>query len=137
MANGYLSNAFADAVLAAVFTGDYSGLPANYWVDLTLALPTDGVGTGLVAAGCGRVQIPADGASWTSMGEGSRSFESAIDVVYPTADEDLGQVLGYTLYDAETDGIYLGFGITNPLIITAGMTPRVPAGLIVITLPTT
>jgi hypothetical protein len=140
MANGYLSDAFADLVAAAVLAGDTAGLPASFWVGLTLALPTDGAGTGLVApdaAECIRVEVVCEGASWTSMGAGSRSMTSAVDVEFATAVTDWGYVLGYTLHDAATDGVYLGFGITNPYLVVAGMKARLPAGAIVVTLPTT
>lgn len=140
MANGYLSNAFADTVVAAVFAGDTVSLPSSFWVGLTLALPTDGEGTGLeapTAAEYARVAIPCDGASWASMGVGSRSIESAVDVDFPIALTEWGLILGYTLYDAVTDGVYLGFGITNPYIVTIGSRLRLPIGTIVGALPTT
>lgn len=140
MANGYLSDAMADLVLAAILAGDTTGLPASLWVGLTLALPTDGAGTGLEipdAAEYGRVEVVCEGASWTSMGAGSRSMASAVDVAFATVVTDWGYVLGYTLHDAATDGVYLGFGITNPYLVVAGMKPRLLAGTIVVSLPTT
>lgn len=140
MANGSLSNAFADLVLAAIFAGDTVSLPPSLWVGLTLALPTDGEGNGLIApsaAEYGRVEIVCESASWISLGVGSRSMESAFDVEFATVVTDWGQILGYDLYDAETDGVYLGYGITNPYTILSGMKPRLPAGAIVVTLPTT
>jgi hypothetical protein len=140
MANGYLSNAFADIILAATLTRDVADLPLSYWVGLTLALPIDGDGTGIEvpdAAEYARVEVVGEVASWLSMGVGSRAMETAVDVVFATSITDWGQILGYTLHDAAVDGVYLGFGITNPYLLTAGMTARLPAGTIVISMPIT
>ena len=134
MANGYLSDAFADSLLAAWLTG--TALPASYFVGLTLALSTDNTGTGIEIPDAGeyaRVEIGANAGSWTSMGAGSRSIESAVDLAFPTAVTDWGQILGYTLHDPSSN--YVGFGILNPYTITAGMVARLLAGTIVITLP--
>lgn len=138
MANGYLSDAFADLVLAAVLAGATGGLPASLWVGLTTVLPTDGEGAGVVepaAAEYGRVELPCDAGTWSSMG--ARSMETAVDVEFAPALTDWGQILGYPLYDAETAGVYLGYGVLAPYIVTAGMRARLPAGLIVVTMPTT
>lgn len=138
MANGCLSDAFADTVLLAVLTGDTSGLPASFWIGLTLVLPTDEDGTGIEppdAVEYGPVEMVCEAGTWISMGEGSRSMESDVDVEFATAATDWGQILGYTFHDAETDGVYLGFGVVNPFIITAGMRARLPAGSVVWTLP--
>jgi hypothetical protein len=139
MANGYLSDAFADLVLAAIFAGDTATLPLSLWVGLTLALPTDGEGTGIeapVAAEYGRVELVCEAASWNSMGVGSRSIETFIAIEFATAVTNWGLILGYTLHDAEIDGVYLGFGITNPQTVFAGLKARLPAGTIVGSLPT-
>ena len=137
MANGYLSATFADTLLLAWLTHSVD-LPGEYFVGLTLALPTDDEGTGIEipdAIEYARAVIPADADSWASMGEGSRSMESSVTVAFPTAETDWGQILGYTLHDQYEN--YVGFGILNPYTITVGMTPRLPAGTIVISLPIT
>ena len=136
MANGHISDEFADRILAAVLTGDVSGFPSELKVGLTLELPSDANGTGIevpIAGEYAPVTVPVDVSSWNSMGVGSRSMESAVHVVFAQAEEDWGQILGYTLYDQ--DDVYLGYGIINPFIITEGMIPRLPTGLIVITMP--
>lgn len=136
MANGHVSDAFADILLAAWLTRDISLLPTSYWVDLTMILPSDNNGTGLVSpTGCARIELVAEGASWESMGAGSRSMETVVDVLFDIADVDWGQILGYSLYDDPVSGLFLGYGVTNPYTILAGMRPRIPAGLIVISLP--
>jgi hypothetical protein len=138
MANGYLSDAFSDLILDAIFSGNTASLPTSFWVGLTIALPTDGDGTGIEppdALEYGRVELVCEEASWDSMGEGSRSIETAVNIDFAVAETDWGQILGYTLYDAEVDGVYLGFGIVNPYIVFAGLKPRLPAGTIVVTLP--
>jgi hypothetical protein len=136
MANGHISDIFADNILAGVFTANWN-LPQGCNVGLTLELPSDVNGTGIVvpdAPEYGPVWMPFDDYStWASMGAGSRSIESAIDVVFEPATVDWGQILGYTLHDSY--GVYLGYGITNPYLIKTGMTARLPAGLIVITMP--
>jgi hypothetical protein len=136
MANGHISDAFADSILSAVFPGQSWNLPYGFNIGLTLDLPSDVNGTGLVAPSAidyAQVWIPADSGSWGSMGVGSRSMESLTDVVFEQATVDWGQILGYTIYDPY--GVYLGYGITNPYLLKAGMTARLPAGQIVITMP--
>lgn len=136
MANGHISNVFADILLKTWLTRDISLLPSSYWVDLTMALPSDNAGLGLISpTGCRRIELVANNASWASMGAGSRSMESAIDVLFDIAVVDWGQILGYTLYDDPVSGQFLGYGVTNPYTILAGMRARLPAGLIVISLP--
>ncbi|MGV8972722.1 MAG: phage tail fiber protein [Rhodoglobus sp.] len=138
MANGHLSDAFADILLNAWLTKDATALPASMWVGLTLALPTDSNGTGIeipTAVEYERMELPMVAGSWESMGAGSRSMATAIETAFFPADTDWGQILGYILYDSDIDGTYLGYGILNPYTIRAGMTAKLPAGAIVITLP--
>jgi hypothetical protein len=135
MANGHISDSFADTILSAVFTLSWN-LPYGCYIGLTLELPSDANGTGIVAPTASeyaQVWLPFDSSSWASMGVGSRSMETVVDTVFATAVEDWGQILGYTIHDPY--GVYLGYGIVNPYTITPGMTARLPAGLIVITMP--
>ena len=136
MATGHISDAFADILLKAWLTRDISLLPSSYWVDLTMALPSDNAGLGLISpTGCSRIELVANNSSWASMGAGSRSMDTIVDVLFNIAVVDWGQILGYTLYDGPVSGLFLGYGVTNPYTILAGMRPRLPAGLITVTLP--
>lgn len=135
MANGHISDAFADTILSAVLQMSWS-LPYGCNVGLTLELPSDANGTGIVAPTApeyARVWLPFDYYSWTQMGVGSRAMETAVDTIFETATEDWGQILGYTMHDPYD--VYIGYGIVNPYTITTGMTARLPAGLIVVTMP--
>ena len=136
MANGHISDTFADKILAGVFTANWN-IPFGCNVGLTLELPSDVNGTGIVvpdAPEYSRVWIPFnDYSSWVSMGDGSRSIETAVDIVFEKATVDWGQILGYTLHD-EYD-TFFGYGITNPYLLKTGMIARLPAGLIVIKMP--
>jgi len=138
MANGHLSDYFADILIQAWLTRDVSLLPTIYYVGLTLELPIDNNGTGLVppeAAEFARKPIPAEDTFWVSMGVGSRAMETAFDTTFDVAVIDWGEINGYTLYDSLIDGNFLGYGITNPFTILAGMSARLPAGAIVILQP--
>lgn len=138
MALSNISDAFADLLLEAWLTRDLTDLPTSYFVGLTLALPTDQNGLGLLEPTNDefeRIEVVAESASWLSMGVGSRSSTLNFDLLYSMAITDWGQILGYTIYDSLTDGLFLGYGITNPLTILSGMRAQLPAGSIVITLP--
>lgn len=138
MAGGRVSDAFADIIVDAIFTRNISVIPTSYFFGLTLELPSDQNGTGLVIptpAEYSRVEVVAANTSWVSAGVGSRTMFSAVDVVYPTSLTDWGNIRGYTIYDSLIDGVFLGYGIINPYIISAGMTARLPAGLISVALP--
>lgn len=130
-----LSDAFSDLLLKAWLTRDVTVLPTNYFVGLTLSYPTDQNGTGLEAPAApefARIQVPANSASWESLGAGSRLMTLVPELLYSQAVTDWGTVLGYTLYDSLVDGMFLGFGETNPFPITAGLTARIPARSIVV-----
>lgn len=138
MAGGYVSDAFADIILTAVLKRDISVIPTNYFFGLTLVLPSDKNGTGLVAptpAEYSRVSVTAATASWVSAGVGSRTMFSNVAITYPMAVTSWGNVLGYTIYDSLTNGIFLGYGILDPYIISAGLRARLPAGSISVALP--
>ena len=138
MAGGYVSDAFADIIVNAILTRDVSSIPTSYFFGLTLAVPTNQNGSGLVAptpAEYARVEVPAQGASWNSAGVGSRMMVSEVPIAYPTAVTAWGEVKGYTIYSALTGGVFLGYGLIVPLNITAGMTARLPAGSVAMKLP--
>lgn len=133
MISGNISDAFADIILNAILTRNLLSIPTSYFFGLTLELPIDTKGTGLLApspAEYSRVEVPAINTSWVSAGDGSRTMFTKVDVTYAKASTEWGNIKGYTIYSARVGGLYLGYGITNPYIISAGMTPRLPAGLI-------
>lgn len=139
MANGHLSDLFADILLQSWLTRDISLLPTEYYVGLTLDLPTDNNGTGLLVPDSEeytRVLLPAESASWVSLGVGSRSMETAVPIMFEKALTDWGELNGYTLYDSLVDGMFLGYGIITPYTILTGMIARLPIGAIIITQPT-
>lgn len=138
MANGHVSDAFADLIIRAVLTRNVSILPASYFIGLTLELPTDQNGTGLVPPAVleyGRIEVVAEDSSWISSGVGSRTMVSNIDVIFAQAITDWGNLRGYTIHDTLTDGLFLGYGIINPYVLLAGTRPRLPAELIAVALP--
>lgn len=138
MAGGHVSDAFADIIVNAILTRNLSAVPSSYFFGLTLALPTDQNGSGLVAptpSEYGRVEVVASNTSWVSSGVGSRMMVSNVDVVYNVVVTDWGNVQGYTIYDSLTNGVFLGYGLLNPYMISVGMKARLPAGLIAVTLP--
>lgn len=141
MANGHISDGFADRIALAMLTRSLTPLPSSYFIGLTLALPTDGVGTGLLAptpVEYGRLEVVAIGASWTTLGVGSRTMSLSLDLLWALAVTDWGQILGYTLYDDLTSVLeanYLGYGVLNPYTILAGMTPNILPDTITVALP--
>lgn len=138
MVGAYVSDAFSDIIVNAILTRDISYMPLSYFFGLTLEIPSDQNGTGLVVptpAEYARVEVIANGTSWISAGVGSRTMFSSVDIVYPKAVTDWGNIKGYTLYDSFVGGIFLGYGLINPYIITAGMTPRLRAGSVAIKIP--
>ncbi len=139
MANGYISDAFADLIVKAILTRNVSILPTSYFFGLTLEVPTDQNGTGLVSPDAleyNLIEVVAEDASWISSGVGSRMMVTNIDVVYNQAVTDWGEIKGYTIYDSAEALTLLGFGFTVPYTITAGMIARLPAGLIEVSLLT-
>jgi len=138
MAGGRVSDAFADMIVKALVTRDVSVLPSSYFFGLTLELPSDDNGTGLVAPTPDeylRVEVLADDTSWVSSGVGSRMMVNDVSISFPLALIDWGNVVGYTMYDSLVDGVFLGYGLLNPYIITAGLRPVLPAGTVAIRLP--
>ena len=138
MANGCVSDTFADMIVNAILERNVSAIPTSYFFGLTLDLPTDKNGTGLIAptpVEYSRVEVVAQNTSWISAGVGSRTMLSNVDILYEQAITDWGNVKGYTIYNALTNGIFLGYGVINPYTIRAGTRARLPAGLITIALP--
>lgn len=138
MAGGRVSDAFADIIVNAILTRDVSAIPRSYFFGLTLELPSDQNGTGLVvptSAEYSRVEVVANNTSWNSAGVGSRTMVTEVDIIYPLAVTNWGNLKGYTIYDSSVGGLFLGYGLINPYIITAGMTPRLRAGSVAVRLP--
>lgn len=133
---GFLSDSFADDMLMAMFAGDASKLVPEFEVGLSLEIPIDGTGTGLIEPNdpvYERVVLPADPASWSSLGVGSRKIATAVNVTFAKATEDWGQIQCYVLYDSSSR--FLGFGLTKPFTILTDMTPQLSIGTVVIELP--
>lgn len=138
MATGQISDAFADIIANAILTRNITALPTSYFVGLTLELPTDQNGTGLIPpipAEYSRQEVIAASASWASSGVGSRMMVSDVDVIFALAVTDWGNLRGYTIHDSLTGGVFLGYGIINPYVILAGTIARLPAGLIAVAFP--
>lgn len=132
-----VSDAFSDIILKAILTRDISVIPTSYFIGLTLELPTDNNGTGIVppdAPEYTRIEVVSEDTSWESSGVGSRMMVSDVDVIYEQAASDWGNIKGYTVYDSLNDGVFLGYGVLNPSIILAGTRARLPAGLIAVAL---
>lgn len=130
-----ISDAFSDILLKAWLSRNVSELPSNYYVGLTLAVPTDQNGSGILEPPneeYSRLRVPAQSSSWESLGPGSRLMTLRLDLVYPQAFTDWGEILGYTLHDALTGGNFLGYGVTNPVTITSGMRAHLPPGSLVV-----
>ncbi len=109
MASGHVSDAFADIIVNAILTRDISAIPTSYFFGLTLELPSDRNGTGLVVptpAEYARVEVVAENASWVSAGVGSRTMFTNVDIVYPEAVTEWGNIRGYTIYDSLTNGVF-------------------------------
>ena len=141
MAVGHISDTFADRIAFATFTRSITPLPSSYFVGLTLALPTNQNGSGLIAPTqieYGRIEVVAAGPSWTSMGAGSRAVSLSLLLLYAKALTDWGQILGFTLYDHLTSELadnYLGYGVLNPYTIKTGMRAQIRPDTIVVSLP--
>jgi len=138
MAGGYVSDAFADIIVEAILTCDVTKVPKSYFFGLTLELPSDQNGTGLVdptPTEYERVEVLAESISWKSVGVGSRTMVTGLDIVFPQAVTDWGNIKGYTLHDSLTEGMFLGYGAIVPYIISAGLTARLPAGSVALRLP--
>lgn len=135
MAVKNISDAFSDMLLKAWLHRDVSPLPTSYFVGLTLSLPTDQNGTGVeepTNVEYLRLEVAADSDSWVSLGAGSRLMALDPELLYPEADTDWGEVLGYVLYDSLVDGTYLGWGELNAFSIVAGIQARIPSRSLVV-----
>ena len=141
MAVGHISDGFADRIALATFTRSLTPLPSSYFVGLTLALPTDQNGSGLIAPSqteYDRIEVVAEGPSWTSMGIGSRAISLSLLLLYAKALTDWGEIVGYTLYDDLTSELeinYLGYGVLNPFTIKTDMRAQLRPDTVVVSLP--
>lgn len=136
MANGHISDLFADKIAKAILTRDITQIPTSYFIGVTLELPSDANGTGLVvptAPEYARVEVVAQNASWASLGVGSRGMQINVDVTFAVATVSWGELRGYTMYDQA--GVFLAYGITQPYTILTGTQVVLPAGLIQVSLP--
>lgn len=108
-------------------TNDGAYSASNWWIGLSTTTPTaagDNV-TEPSGNGYGRVEIEA--ADWdASSGEAKLNAE---DIAFVEATGSWGEVTHVVLYDAETDGNFLGFGaLGSSETITSGQVPRFAAG---------
>lgn len=131
--SGTASAFLRDAMVRQVFRGET--LITTVWVALTRRVPeanADGSSLDEPIGGLySRVQIPLGPTYWGLTG--FNEVYNIADVVFPTAANYWGLMMGYALCTAASGGDTLAVGsIANPLRVDIGIIPKVKAGGLII-----
>lgn len=126
-----LSDSDARAFLNSLFGGAAFAPPANWYFALVTTEPTDDTGAGLVEVTGGsyaRVAIPNDTTHFPAATTG-RLVASAVDIQWPTATADWGNVVGVALFDAAAAGRYRGYyHLPAAVAVLTGAAPKIASG---------
>lgn len=110
------------------------GDPVTLWMALMEEAPTDiDTGTDLdepTGASYARVDIPNDNTGFYEPADGE--IVNAMDIIFPTSEENWGTMRFWALIDASTGGNIVIWGFLGAVDMTTGRTLRVPIGSLVI-----
>ena len=135
---GRLSTTDANNVLDTRFGKNAAlAVPDEYWLGLSLTLPTPTGGnvTEPVGNGYSRIQVPNTTAVWPAAA--NRNKANLVAFTFPQATGDgWGEIRYFVFYDAATGGTFRAWGELNPVVtILGGETRSFPIGAIVVLAP--
>lgn len=128
-----LSNYLETAVLNATLRGVAYSSPANVYVGLYTADPTDAGGAGEVSGGSYARVTVSTGGGFTAPAGGAT--QNVADVVSPAATGVWGVITHVAIFDASSGGNLLYHGpLVTPKTVNPGDTFRFPAGTLIVSL---
>ena len=124
-----LSNYTENAILDHI-TGDSAFAMPTVWVGLSTANPGE-TASGLAEPSGGSYARVAVAGLWAAAANGSKSNDT--EIAFPTATGSLGTITYFALFDADTAGNMLWYGIlTQSKIVVSGDTPKFDVGTLVL-----
>jgi hypothetical protein len=138
-----LSNYTVRALLAGMFSkstgnnfGDFDGAPANFFIGLSTADPTETGGSDTPPSGNGYARVSTAPSDWGNPTDADPSvITTTSDVDFPTPTGSWGTVTHITIYDASTAGNFLaGAALDSSRAITTDDAVSFAAGDITVTL---
>lgn len=128
----YLELEVLDHFLGGYTEGMEYTPPEHLYVALFTTAPTDsGGGTEVSGGSYARVEIDNTSTTWPAAGSGHK--HNGIDITFPTATGDWGEVKAFALFDDDETGNMLYWGdLTTSKTINTGDTAKFAAGDITI-----
>ena len=124
---GNISDALANALLDHFFGKAAYTPPTNIFVALSTTEPSDAGGNVTEPTGNNYSRKQTAPADWDT--SASRGIDNANVLEFPEASGSWGTITHFALYDAATNGTFLGWGaLTSSKIIGENDTPRFAAG---------
>jgi hypothetical protein len=128
-----ISNYLETAILNVTLRGVAFAAPANVYVALYTADPTDAGGAGEVSGGSYARTAVSTGAGFTAPASGAT--QNVADIVAPAATGVWGVITHVAIFDALTVGNLLYHGpLVTPKTVNPGDTFRFPAGTLIVSL---
>jgi hypothetical protein len=125
----YLENKLLDHVFGATA---YAA-PATLYIGLLTVAPTDaGGGTEVAGGSYARAAVVNNVANFPNAAAGAKT--NGNDIVFATATANWGTVVAVGIYDALAGGNLIGWCLVTNQSVPSGVTAKVPAGQLNITL---
>ena len=130
---GTFGDYLEDEILDHIF-GKGAYTPPTIYVALSTADPGDDGSTMAEPSAGAYARVQTSGSDWNTASGGATSNANAIE--FPESTASWGTVTHFALYDAATDGNFLGYGTltTARAITAAGIVARFSAGELDVTL---
>jgi len=123
---GLFSDYMRDRILASMFGSVPYTVPNTYWVGYGLTSPSDeDPGTEPAGNGYLRVSVPNTLAVFPPSNTGIKT--NALDIQWPEATGNQGQILGFDFYDAPAGGNRIFWHPSSPLAVSTGTAPFIQA----------
>jgi hypothetical protein len=127
------------AVLNHIFRTSTLAKPTNVYVSLHSADPGDTGTSELVSSGSyARVAVTSADASWSAPADSgtSKQIANAASVTFPTPTIDWGTITHFGLWDAPTNGNFLGGGAlgTSRAVLSGDVAPQFGIGALTVSL---
>ena len=130
---GLFSNLIKNQLLNNLFGGvPMNTIPSLYFGYTTSASTDLTAGVEPSANGYNRVQVSNNTGMFPPAATGNKT--NALDITFPEATGAQGTAVGLAIFSAPTGGSYIGYVPTPNRIVDVGITPRVPSGLLDLTL---